>query len=620
MNYVPLQVKTHYSLLKSPVRPTDLLEHCKKHKFPSVAITDYGSIGGCVNIFKTFKDSGIKPILGTTLHISQGDSTDKSKNNHGFGYLTLLAKNKAGWSELIKITSYCNDPIRWCNHPRLSLEELTKFNLKNLICISGGLNSVVSNTLFENKLAAFHSSSESQSRNLLKEDFSHNNPVISLIRDSFGDDFYLELPSNGRPMDAAVLEEWNKIDCKKIVSPDSHYLNPEDTFDQRILLCSAMDTTMLKLEEFAPRFDDGTCGRFFLSNNYGLPPDLITDNALALSNTFEINEKCETYDILSKPTLPQFPCPEGMTDVQTLRQLCRDGWKARIMNKVDKKDEPTYAERIKYELDVIEDMGFSSYFLILNDIITWTKSKGQLVGPARGSAAGSLASYLSYITSINPLKHDLIFERFLNPARKSMPDIDFDVPSEFRGEVLEYISNRYGKQNVCEMITYQTYKGRSSLKEVLRAYGNIANEVMNEITEPIPDEASISDDLQEMKEEEGESSIIMWALENAAKKLEAWCTLESDGSLSGPLAKRFEQAIRLEGIKKSQGRHPAGIVISPKPFGELCPLVYDKKEDCLVAGLDMVDIESIGLVKMDCLGVTALDKIQSTCRSLRGEE
>jgi DNA polymerase III alpha subunit len=197
------------------------------------------------------------------------------------------------------------------------------------------------------------------------------------------------------------------------------------------------------------------------------------------------------------------------------------------------------------------------------------------------------------------------------PSRISMPDIDVDVPIDKREQIIDYIKNKYGQDKVSQMITFNTIKGRGALKDVLRVYGNISFDEMNKITKNIPDEAKIADELQEMKEETGESSIIRWALENNVDKLKEWCYIDDTGELQGPLAKRFEQAIRLEGTKSNQSKHAAGIAISSEPLNEICPMVYDSKNKQLIAGMEMQDLESIGIIKFDILGIAYLDKIMT---------
>jgi DNA polymerase-3 subunit alpha len=242
------------------------------------------------------------------------------------------------------------------------------------------------------------------------------------------------------------------------------------------------------------------------------------------------------------------------------------------------------------------------------------------------SAAGCLVSYLIGITSIDPIKYNLIFDRFYNAGRNtkdrvSMPDIDVDVPINKRENIINYIKEKYETNKVSQMITFNTMKGRGALKDVLRVYGNISFDEMNKITKNIPDEAKIADELQEMKEEYGEASIIQWALENNPDKLRDWCYLDSDTQeLKGPLAKRFEQAIRLEGTKSNQSKHAAGVVIAEQPLAEICPMVYDAKNEQLIAGMEMQDLESIGVIKFDILGIAMLDKIMTIRDLLKNGE
>jgi DNA polymerase-3 subunit alpha len=360
-------------------------------------------------------------------------------------------------------------------------------------------------------------------------------------------------------------------------------------------------------------------GCFFKSDNYYI---LSPEEMLALhteeeiDNTNYVDSLIESFDILHKPMLPVFDCPNNLNPDEYLRQLCREGWKDKIANTIAKDDQQVYIDRIKRELEVLQGAGLSSYFLIVQDIVNYVRNNGWLPGPGRGSASGCLVSYLIGITSIDPIKYDLIFERFYNSGRNtkdriSMPDIDVDVPINKRESIIEYIKSKYGRDKVSQMITYNTLKGRGALKEVLRVYDNISFEEMNRITKHIPDEAKIADELQEMKEDTGEASIIRWALENQVDKLKEWCYIDSDGSLAGPLAKRFEQAIRLEGTKSNQSKHAAGVVISSQDLKSVCPMIYDNKNKQTIAGMEMQDLENLGIIKFDILGVAMLDKVMT---------
>lgn len=343
-----------------------------------------------------------------------------------------------------------------------------------------------------------------------------------------------------------------------------------------------------------------------------------------LDNTIKIDQQCEEYDILVAPQLPNFECPNKQSPIEYIRELCRLGWKQKIQHKIPKDKHQAYVDRVKKEFEVLESSNLASYFLIVRDIVNYVRSKNCLPGPGRGSAAGCLVSYLIGITAIDPIKYDLIFERFYNAGRNtkkniSMPDIDVDVPIEHREDIINYIKNKYGHDKVSQMITFNTLKGRGALKEVLRVYGNISFQEMNKITKNIPDEAKIADELQEMKEENGEASIIRWALENNPQKLKEWCYIDDDNELQGPLSKRFEQAIRLEGSKYNQSKHAAGIAIANNKLSSICPMLWDKKTKQNIAGFEMSDLESIGVIKFDILGIALLDKIMHAKVSISQE-
>jgi DNA polymerase-3 subunit alpha len=456
---------------------------------------------------------------------------------------------------------------------------------------------------------------------------------IAKLKDIFGkDNFFLET----QLMDLEFLPAQQDLtDCirslaqitntKAICTPDAHYANQEDSADQRILLCNNLKTTLADINRKILNNEDAPMGCFFKSDNYYILSSedmnkIHTEEEI--ENTNLVASLCDDFDITSKPILPPFTCPNNQSPEEYLRQLCRNGWRDKISNNISESDQKIYVDRIKYELEILQNAGLSSYFLIVSDIVDQVRKNNWLPGPGRGSAAGCLVSYLIGITSIDPIKYDLIFERFYNAGRNSgdrisMPDIDVDVPINKREYIIDYIKNRYGQEKVSQMITFNTMKGRGALKEVLRVYGNISFEEMNNITKNIPDEAKIADELQEMKEDTGEASIIRWSLENQVDKLKEWCYLMDDGSLAGPLAKRFEQAIRLEGTKSNQSKHAAGVVISSQNLSDICPMVYDSKNKQTIAGMEMQDLESLGVIKFDILGVAMLDKIMTISNTLK---
>ena len=389
-----------------------------------------------------------------------------------------------------------------------------------------------------------------------------------------------------------------------------YYVTEDEADCHRIMLCSGMKTTLKKINRLIGDNKDVNNKEFFKSSNFYLPkPEDVTGDFTVLN---QISEMCEEYEVAEKPMLPTFDCPDGIDEDKYLTQLCRVGWKERLIdsgkvNNQDKKNE--YTDRVKQELKVIIKARLSGYFLIVQDIINFVKGQGWLAGPGRGSAAGCLVSYLMGITEVDPIEYDLIFERFYNEGRNtedyvSLPDIDMDVPAEYRDDVIDYIKQKYGEENVAQMITFGRLQGRAAVKEVLRINEAVSFSEMNAITESIPDEARISDQLELMDEK----SIIKWTLENEPENLKNWCIMDDDGNLNGPLAHLFEQAIKIEGTNKSQGKHPAGVIISKHRLAGVCPMTTDKSGDP-IAAFDMGDLETQGHVKFDVLGIDLLSKI-----------
>jgi DNA polymerase-3 subunit alpha len=376
------------------------------------------------------------------------------------------------------------------------------------------------------------------------------------------------------------------------------------------------------------RGDDISLGSFFKSRQYYIPGyDDIKDihTPEELSNTVKVANECEIYDITHKPMPPRFPLPEGVTASEKLRERCREGWVKRwpLIKKVIKKTNHTkqeYVDRLEMELSVLEGAELADYFLIVDDIIRFARKDGQLTGAGRGSADGSLVIYLLEVGHLDPIEHDLMFERFYNAGRNtagrvSLPDVDMDFEKRGRERIIKYLRTKYGQDKVAQMITFTKMQGRSSLQDVLRAHAACNPEERNKITSNIPDEAEISDQLELMRKQDkesggdGDASIIQWALENRPDDFKQWCHIDKEGKLQGTMSKLFEQAIRLEGTKRSASRHPAGIVIANKPLHQICPMVYDKSTGEMIAGMDMNDLESMGHIKFDILGIAVLDKI-----------
>jgi len=602
-------------------KPHQIANRCNQINVSSCAITDHGTISGAVQFYQAMKSKNIKPILGCEIYVCDQDSSIKAKENSKLSHLVLLSKNYNGWKTLINIISKSNEPNNFYHKPRLDLNSLSLLLDGNIIGFCGHLGSVIAD-----KLSSSKSTIDSVGVNFIAE-----------MKDMFGrDNFFLEAQLMDREYTNQQIEMTEHIrrlgqltKTKIICTPDAHYCSKEDAIDQRILLCNNLKTTLTDINTKILNNEDVPMGCFFASDNFHIlsPEEMLSlHTEEEIENTNLLDNMCEEYDILHKPLLPDFQCPNNLSPDEYLRQLCRNGWKEKIDQSIARDKHPIYVDRIKYELEVLQGAGLSSYFLIVQDIVDYVRKNNWLPGPGRGSAAGCLVSYLIGITSIDPIKYELIFERFYNAGRNtddriSMPDIDVDVPINKREEVISYIKTKYGANKVSQMITFNTMKGRGALKEVLRVYGNITFDEMNRITKFIPDEAKIADELQEMKEDTGEASIIRWALENNGDKLKEWCSLSEDGkSLVGPLAKRFEQAIRLEGTKSNQSKHAAGVVISSENLDLVCPMVYDTKNKQPIAGMEMQDLESLGVIKFDILGIAMLDKIMAVSDILKNGE
>lgn len=612
MTYVPLHVHTHYSLQLGLSKPSDISNICKELNINSCAITDTGTISGAISFYKEMSSKNIKPILGCELYICSNDANIKESKNEHLSKITILCKNLDGWNQLIKLVSISNSKEFFHKKPRIDLENLSKLvDDESLICITGYYNSTLWNNISTDdqlkhdweKLCAEH-------MNLLENIFGKSNVFIEI---QMFDNFHNQKNIGTELRKLCIKNKW-----KRVAGIDSFYCKSEDCVDQRILLCSGLKTTIPEISKKIISNIDTGVNRFFNSDKYYLMSyDTIKElyDEEEISNTNLIDSMCESFSPLNKHILPNFDFPkEFASSAEYLRHLCRQGWRKKIETKIEKEKQSVYVERIKYELEILEQAGLSSYFLIVRDILEFVRKNGWIPGPGRGSAAGCLVSYLIGITNIDPIRYNLLFERFYNSGRNtkdrvSMPDIDVDVPINQRDTIIQYIKNKYGHDKVSQMITFNTLKGRGALKEVLRVHNNISFEEMNNITKHIPDESKIADELQEIKEEEGTASIIRWALENDPDKFKEWCQIDENNQLIGPLAKRFEQAIRIEGTKFHQSKHAAGVAISATPLGSICPMIFDTKTDQNIAGLEMNDLDALGVIKFDILGIALLDKI-----------
>lgn len=644
-----LHSHTDASLLDGLSKTTQVIERCATVEIPATAITDHGSISNAIAFIKAKKEviqkldrqkkkvtdtkildeidakidrvKKLKQILGCEYYIADTETS----NSH----LVVLAKNKEGWKALMRSSGEASRKENFYRKPRLKLEQFAPYTNGNLVAFSGHMGSALANILFLDINQAYRARTIDEAKELLHPD--HEKLAVDLVGryiEIFGkDNFFIEIQRidiDNLSAAFVVAEVLRKLAKKYgwpcVATADAHYPTKAHCHDHRVVLCNSLHTTLPTVHK-KMNIDDEDVGLsgFFRSANYYIPTPkemqkLHTEEELA--NSMLIADMCEEYSILTKPIIPQFDCPNGLSQDEYLRQLCREGWKTKIRNKIIFDQQPEYAERIKKELGVFKDAGLAGYFLILWDVAEFVKKSGYYCGVGRGSAAGCMTSYLIGLTALDPIPYDLLFERFYNAGRNTadrvaMPDIDFDVQASFRDQVINYIKDKYHKDHVAQISTFGRMMGRGVIKDVLRVHEACSFDEMNKITEFIPDEAEISDQLQVMREEDGEASIVMWALQNNAKELKPWVHLDDNGDIQGEYAKYFQQAIRIEGTKRSMGKHAAGIVISTTPLIDNFPIIYDRKTDEPIIAVDMHAVEDLGGIKYDVLGVSILDKLHA---------
>lgn len=633
MSFIPLHVHDMWSLQDGLSKPKANAARCAELGYNACSITNHGSISSCVQHIKACESKNIKPILGCELYLSKLDCKIKTADNRKLSHLVVLSKNQQGWKNLVKAVSLSNTRDIYYYKARLDLQTLAQFCDGNLISFSGHPGSDLANILFVDMGSAYKAKTVEEAAQFLDPDAeSKCVKLAELYQGIFGKgNFFIEIQAIDQENLPAVKlinkilrEVSQKTGIAKVASCDAHYPTQQDAIDQRILLCSAFETTIFHVRQKLENNEDVTLGGFFKSNNYHIPsPEEISKVNLEdeIYNCSVISDMCEQYNILSQPKIPKFDCPNGLSQHEYLTQLCRDGWKNKIKGKISKADESKYVDRIKNELGIIKDANLAGYFLIVQDYVNWAKNQGWLLSPGRGSAAGCLISYLVNITSVDPMPYNLFFSRFYNAGRNkpghiSLPDIDVDFPTNKLPLVIDYIKNKYGNDKVCKMATFSSTQGKGALKDVLRANGKDFAE-MNKITENIPQDDKISDQLQIMKEATGESSSIRWTLENDPKSLAEWCQLDDKGELQGPYSLYFAQAMRIEGVKRNMSKHASGLVISTDPLNEIVPMVRDQSSADPMVGLEMEDVEAMGGVKFDILGVRLLDKLMSVQELLR---
>lgn len=640
MNWFPLHCHDHFSILDGLSKPAQIAERIVECGYDGCAITNHGSISGAFAFQQALLKANKKNILGCEFYLSKQEPTVKDESNRKLTHLCVLAKNLTGWKDLIRAVSLSNAPEHFYHKPRLHLNNLKSLCTGNWFAFSGHPGSDLADCIFENPKLAYNINVYDEVRKLVHPKWKERViEQIKLYQETFGkDNFFLEIQLIDQDNIPAALvigrilrKIGDELGVPRVATADSHYPRKEDAADHRILLCSSLKVTKKEIEKKLENEEDIGLGGFFRSSNYHIPSlnemqAIHTDDEL--ENSLKIAAACENYSISGKPLLPEFPCPDNLKPNEYLWKLCQDGWN-KISNKVPAEQHKIYLDRLDMEYKVLSGAGLSSYFLMVQDYITYAKDVLKCrVGKGRGSAAGCLVSYLSGITGVDPIRFNLLFERFYNSGRNTkdriaFPDIDSDFPVSYRDKVVEYIEQKFGEDKVGHIATFGRMQGRGAIKDVLRAHGSVEFSEMNRITQFIPDESKIADDLQDMLDEFGDSSIIRWALENNPEQLREWCWIKetiNDGKdvvLDGPLQIEFGQAIRMEGTYRSQGKHASGIIVSSIPITDVAPMVYDSKSKSQLVGVDMRDAEQMGLIKVDILGLLALDRIMGAEKLIR---
>ena len=608
-NYTPLSIHTHYSLLRGFSKPEELVKRAVELNIGSLAITDFDKVSGSVSFYKECVDAGIKPLLGSKLFIKDDN-----------GYVTAIARNMAGWKELIHLSSLSHDIGHFDTNPTLAFSDLQQS--KNLIIISGEPESTLCRAILARDVGYLTKTPESLLSYYLHSDYSDRvTEQLSRYKDAFGENFFVSIQRMNQstcPIDkiiADILSEESKAhSIKSIAVPNCYYTSKENSTDHKLLQCIHNGISWSSIQASVDKENNAKLARFFKSddNNCHLPYESEMTglySELELENTNLISDMCEPYSILDNPSLPKFQCPDGMSEKEYLRELCRAGWQ-RLTPKLDLSRTKEYVDRVNNELSVFTEANLEGYFLIVQDYVKWAKNQGMLVGASRGSAGGCLVSYLTDIITIDPIIYELYFERFYNkgrnsPGKISYPDIDVDFPAYGRESVIKYISDKYGSENVSQVATFSSLQGRGAIKEVFRVHDACTQQTMNEITKRIPQKAEIEDKL----EATNEKSIIRWTLQNDPDALGDWCRIEDD-KLTGAMASYFEQAIRIEGTYKSYGKHASALIIGSKPVSTVCPMINDKKTGKLIAGVEYEGgLSDMGLTKFDVLSTSVLDKL-----------
>tara|TARA_Y100001968_G_scaffold333713_1_gene398610 strand:+ start:224 stop:3739 length:3516 start_codon:yes stop_codon:yes gene_type:complete len=584
MGFVPLHNHSDYSLLDGASQLPKMVQRAKDLQMPALALTDHGVMYGSIELLKLCKKANLKPIIGNEMYVINGSIDNPQPKKEKRYHLVVLAKNLIGYKNLVKLTTISHlEGMRGrgiFSRPCVDKETLKKYS-EGLIISTACLGGEIPQAILRGRL-----------------DVARN--VASWYQNLLGNDFYLEIQDHGSIEDRIVNVELVRIakdlGIELIATNDAHYLSKYDVESHDALLCVL--TGKLVSEEKRLRYT-GTeyiKSREEMKKLYIDHIDVdIVDKAI--DNTVSIANKVEEYPILGNYKMPQFPIPKGIKAIDYLKEVSLSGLKERFKTSSSEDLSKEYIERLDYEINVIDQMGFPTYFLVVWDYIKFAREKNIPVGPGRGSAAGSLVAYALKITNIDPVKNGLLFERFLNPERKSLPDIDTDFCIERRGEVIEYVTNRYGEDKVAQIITFNKMTSKAVLKDVARVldipYGDadkLAKLIPVVRGKPAKLSTMIGDDSPsiEFKEKyQNQSEVKKWV----------------------------DMAIRIEGTNKTFGVHAAGVVIGSDSLDQIVPLQRNN-EGQIITQYFMEDIESLGLLKMDFLGLKNLTMINKTVELL----
>lgn len=572
MKFVHLHTHSHYSLLDGLAKIDDLVNRCKELGMDSIALTDHGNLYGAIEFYKKAKKTGIKPILGIETYVAPfGRFNKRPKIDDKRFHLILLAKNLIGWKNLIQLSTKSHLEGFYYK-PRVD-KELLKQHGEGLIALSSCLSGEIAKLILENKIAEAETSAAE-------------------YKDIFGaGNFYLEIGNHTKIPGAEkvrkeIIRLAERLELPLAATQDIHYIKKEDAPYHDILLAVQTGNKLNDEDRLTLKEDD------FSMRSPEEMNELFKDVPEAIANTVKISEQCNVEIELGKIHLPNFATPEGETADSHLEKLCAE----KLPQKFKEINE-TVKNRLDYELATITKTGFADYFLIVQDFINWAKNQGIIVGPGRGSAAGSLVSYTLGITDIDPLKYGLIFERFLNPDRIQMPDIDVDFADTRRDEVVAYVREKYGADRVAQIITFGTMAARAAVRDAGRALG-LSYGFCDEIAKMIPFHPSTDKGIAFLP-----------------KDIEMIPELKERYQKNADAKKLLDAAMKLEGVARHASVHACGIVISKEPLTDYLPLQYAPQNDnIIITQFEMHSVEELGLLKMDFLGLANLTTIEETIK------